>query len=75
MQANNPAFFNPSFNQNYKIVSVLDAKKSFTLQKDTKHLILQDFTGASNQLFHIYHNNSRYAFVELTDGVALHIQK
>ena len=74
MEEPTQVFFNPSLTQNYKILSVIDGNKCFTIQPDTNKLILQDFTGAPGQNFHIYNNALKYAFVDLTQGVALHIE-
>lgn len=46
----------------YKIVSVIDQNKAFTINRDQK-VVLGDFTGAENQRFHVYINNGKYAFV------------
>ncbi len=75
MQSNTPVFFNPIPNQAYKIVSVLDGKKAFTLQNGTNNLILTDYTGSPSQNFNVFNNNFKYAFVSIGQSVALHIQK
>ncbi len=46
----------------YKIVSVIDQNKAFTISREQK-LVLGDFTGSPNQNFHVYVNNGKYAFV------------
>ena len=75
METTTPAYFNPIPNQAYKIVSVLDGRKAFTLQNGTNNLILSDYTGTPNQNFHVFNNTLKYAFVSLAQSIALHIQK
>lgn len=58
-----PLFFNPQPTQKYKILSVLDGRKAFTLQPNTHNLIIQDYTNSPSQIFNIYINDKTYAFV------------
>ena len=66
-------FFQPSPTVTYKIVSVLDGNKTFTLQPGTNKLILQDFNNLDTQKFHVYLNNGKYAFVSTHQQNGLHI--
>lgn len=55
-------FFNPDPSTFYKILSVMDGTKAFTVNQ-AQELKLQDFTGSDSQKFHVYLNNGKYAFV------------
>ena len=68
-------FFNPIPNQSYKIVSVMNGNKVFTLQNDTNNLILSEYTGVLTQKFQVFNNNFKYAFASLAKNMVLHIQK
>ena len=72
MEASNALLFNPVPTQAYKIVSILDGRKAFTIQTGTNNLLLQDYTGIPSQNFNIYLNNKTYAFV--SQQKALRIQ-
>jgi len=63
MEATSSIFFNPLPTQTYKIVSVLDGRKAFTIQPESSKLILQDYNASPSQIFNIYINKKTYAFV------------
>ena len=55
----------------YKIVTVMDQKKCFSLKKQGKNPVLKldDYKAKEHQLFHIYSNNGRYAIVQNEAGL------
>ena len=58
--------FVPTLNQIFKIASLKDKDKVLSIQPNTNHIIIQDYTGQSSQHFHIYRNSihaNRYALV------------
>ena len=58
----------------YKILSVMDGTKCFTVNQGGNHnLLLEDFKNQDNQKFHIYNQNGKYAFVGLFGNAALHV--
>lgn len=61
MQGQN-VFFNPEPNSFYKVVSVMDGNKVFTVTEG-QDLKLNDYTGADSQKFRVFLNNGKYAFV------------
>lgn len=63
MQGPQNLCFTPNPNIPYKIISVLDYQKAFTLQDKTHKLTIADYSAAPNQLFKIFQNNNKYAFV------------
>jgi len=63
MQTQAPLYFNPIPTQSYKILSVLDGRKAFTIQSGTNNLIIQDYTGLPTQNFNVYIKDKTYAFV------------
>ena len=65
--------FQPDPHCPYKIVSVIDGHKAFTLQEKTNKLTIQDYKAAPDQIFHIYFNNGRYAFVNFVANFALSV--
>lgn len=78
MEAQQHLYFEPCPTIPYKIVSVMDGQKAFTLQEGTNKLIIQNYKAAPNQLFnvYIYNNNNqvRYALVNLSTNQALCIE-
>lgn len=78
MEAQQQLYFEPCPTIPYKIVSVMDGKKAFTLQENTNKLIIQDYKAGPNQLFNVYifHNNNqtRYALVNLVSNQALWVE-
>lgn len=78
MEATQQLYFEPCPTIPYKVVSVMDGLKAFTLQEGTNKLILQDYKAAPNQLFNVYvfnnNNQTRYALVNLTTNQALWIE-
>jgi hypothetical protein len=74
MEAQQQLYFNPCPTVPYKIVSVMDGHKAFALQEGTNKLVLQDYKGAPNQLFHVYNNNLKYALVNFQANLALHVE-
>ena len=75
MQGPQNLFFTPDPNIPYKIISVMDPKKAFTLHGDAHKLVISDYQGAPNQLFTIFQNNQKYAFVNPATDSALHVEK
>jgi hypothetical protein len=71
MQGTQNVFFNPEPNVFYKVVSVADGNKAFTISP-SQELKLQDFSGADNQKFHVFLNAGKYALVSSTNA-ALHV--
>jgi hypothetical protein len=63
MQSQTSLYFNPLPTQAYKILSVLDGRKAFTIDSGTSNLIIQDYTGLPTQNFNVYINDKTYAFV------------
>ena len=63
MQTQPPLYFIPIPTRTYKILSVLDGRKAFTIQPGTNNLIIQDYTGSPSQNFNVYINDKTYAFV------------
>jgi len=58
----------------YKILSVLDGNKCWTVNQAGNHnLLLEDYKGTDNQNFHVYHENGKYAFVSVYGNAALHV--
>ena len=58
--------FAPTPTQLFKIASCKDADKVLTIQPNTNHIIIQNYTGSPTQHFHIYKNNmyaNRFALV------------
>ena len=66
--------FTPNPNDPYKIISVLDFQKAFTLRDNDKRLTISDYKGAPNQIFNIFQNNQKYAFVNPATNSALHVE-
>lgn len=75
MQGPQNLFFTPDPTIPYKVISVMDYKKAFTLHGNDHKLVIADYQGAPNQLFNIYQNNQKYAFVNPSLSTALHIEK
>lgn len=71
MQTQAPLFFNPLPTQTYKIVSVLDGRKAFTIQPGTNNLIIQDYTGSPSQNFNVFINNKTYALVSQEKAIRI----
>jgi len=69
-------FFDAQPNVLYKILSVLDGLKCFTVKKDgNRALTIEDYKGLDNQTFHIYNENGKYALVSTFGSAALRIDK
>ncbi|MCB0369156.1 MAG: RICIN domain-containing protein [Bdellovibrionales bacterium] len=66
-------FFTPNPEIPYKIISVMDPHKAFTLHGNNNKLVISDYTAAHNQLFKVYQQNNRYAFVSPQIDSALHV--
>lgn len=75
MQGPQNLFFTPDPNIPYKVISVMDNHKAFTLHGNDHKLVIADYHGAPTQLFNIYQNNQKYAFVNPTSYTALHVEK
>lgn len=73
MQGPQNLFFTPNPSTPYKIVSVMDQKKAFTVQDHTQKIIVNEYNGAHNQLFKILHNNHKYAFVNPISDSAIRV--
>ena len=75
MQGPQNLFFTPDPNLPYKVINAADNKKCFTLNGNEHKLVLNDYTGAPNQIFNVYQNNQKYAFVHPGTNTALHVEK
>lgn len=66
-------FFTPDPNTRFKVVSVMDFTKAFTIRPNDKKLTINEYKGTANQLFNIFQNNQKYAFVNPVSSAALHV--
>lgn len=67
-------FFDPCPTVAYKVYSLVDPTQVLTLQPGTNKLILDTYKAAPNQLFHVYNDNLKYAFVNVASNLGLHIE-
>jgi hypothetical protein len=73
-QNNTQLFFEPNPDVLYKVLSVLDGNKSFTINQGGNHnLLLDDYKGTDNQTFHVYQQNGKYVLVSVFGNAALHV--
>lgn len=74
MQSNLP-MFKPDQNLTYKIISSMNTKQVFTLNPNTKRLVLYEDQGSPNQSFKIMYVSNKYLFVSQATNEALRIDK
>ena len=74
MQGPQQLLFTPNPETPYKIISAVDPNKCFTLQDNTHKLVITDYHAQPNQLFKIFQNNNKYAFVNPALDAALHVE-
>ena len=73
MQGPQDIYFAPDPNAIFKVISVVDPNKAFTLQDQTHKLVINDYAATPNQLFKIFRDNLNYAFVNPATDSALHV--
>ena len=62
MQSNLPMFI-PDQNATYKIISTMNHKQVFTINPNTKRLVIYEDQGSPSQIFKIIYVNHKYLFV------------
>lgn len=63
----------PISGQQYKIVHAMLLNRCFTVDKNSKEVILSQYNGEPNQKFIIYQNGNKFAFIDQFTNTGLYV--